>query len=524
MRRVPLAVLAGALLTLTVSTAPVLADPAPSPAPASSTPSPGTPSPGTPSPPGTPSAPDQAPSGAASSTAPTPTATASKASAQTSPGTGTPGPSTSASTSSSPAASADPSVGTASAGPIRGAETHRRMNTALAAPAASARGVSLSVSSSGSPVAGRFFQDIGNYRFSGTASPPAAGQRVEVWEFGADRHWHRIRVTATKDDGSWSVSKPVTTPGRHQFRATLGGNPATAATIASPAVQVTVEDARVTVGRPAAAIDSLTAPKVRVTVFPARPGVLVHFRVRSTGAFHDRATRRTDSHGRAVFTFSTGKGQLRSYRLQARVWDGRGGRWETSSATTVRRIRVLHAVVSSTTAADVAKTYRAGCPVGPSRLRTIRMNYQGFDNRMHRGVLIIRADRVGSVIASFKTSLGKRIRRMDNPNRWGGNDPRQMEADNTSGFNCRKVTGNPYAQSPHSYGIAMDINTRENPYRDVTGKWWPTSGRAYIDRTPFRRGMLTHTSTLTRALRGRGYFWGGLWYPGRDYQHFEYDR
>jgi hypothetical protein len=152
------------------------------------------------------------------------------------------------------------------------------------------------------------------------------------------------------------------------------------------------------------------------------------------------------------------------------------------------------------------------------------MNYQGFDKKMHRGVLIVRSDRVDSVIASFKSALGKQIRRMDNPNVWGGNDPKQMEADNTSAFNCRKVTGNPYAQSPHSYGIALDINTRENPYRDVNGKWWPSSGRAYIDRTPWRRGMLTKNSVLTKALRSRGYFWGGLWNPGRDYQHFEYDR
>ena len=185
---------------------------------------------------------------------------------------------------------------------------------------------------------------------------------------------------------------------------------------------------------------------------------------------------------------------------------------------------MLNAVVTRTTTAEVAKTYRAGCPVGPSKLRTIRMNFEGFDGSMHRGVLIVRSDRVDSVIAGFKASLGKPLRRMDNPNVWDGNDPRQMEADNTSAFNCRKVTGNPYAQSPHSYGIAIDVNTRENPYRDVNGKWWPSSGRKYIDRTPWKEGMLTKSSTLTKALRGRGYFWGGLWYPGRDYQHFEYDR
>lgn len=143
---------------------------------------------------------------------------------------------------------------------------------------------------------------------------------------------------------------------------------------------------------------------------------------------------------------------------------------------------------------------------------------------MHRGVLIVRADLANGLVATFGANLGRPIRRMDNPNVWGGSDPKQMEADNTSGFNCRKVTGNPYAQSPHSYGIAIDINTRENPYRDVTGKWWPKSGQAYIKRSPWKNGMLTKTSVLTTQLRSRVYFWGGLWCPGRDYQHFEYDK
>ena len=39
-----------------------------------------------------------------------------------------------------------------------------------------------------------------------------------------------------------------------------------------------------------------------------------------------------------------------------------------------------------------------------------------------------------------------------------------MAAGNTSAFNCREVTGNPYRLSQHSYGNAIDINTFENPY------------------------------------------------------------
>ena len=56
----------------------------------------------------------------------------------------------------------------------------------------------------------------------------------------------------------------------------------------------------------------------------------------------------------------------------------------------------------------------------------------------------------------------------------------------------------------------------------MNGKWWPESGKPYIDRTPYRVGMLTKDSYLTQKLRSYDFFWGGLWNPGRDYQHFEY--
>ncbi len=73
----------------------------------------------------------------------------------------------------------------------------------------------------------------------------------------------------------------------------------------------------------------------------------------------------------------------------------------------------------------------------------------------------------------------------------------------------------------HVFGTAIDVNPVQNPYRDVNGRWWPANGKKYIDRTPRRRGMLTRNSTLTRQLRRDGFFWGGFWSPGRDYQHFQ---
>nr|WP_269449966.1 M15 family metallopeptidase [Auraticoccus cholistanensis] len=186
-------------------------------------------------------------------------------------------------------------------------------------------------------------------------------------------------------------------------------------------------------------------------------------------------------------------------------------------------------VVRRTTAADVEDTYRSGCPVGPSSLRTITMSYWGFDGRARRGVMIVRSSMVDGVVAAFEEAYRARyeIYRMDNPNRWGGDDPKQMYANNTSGFNCRSVVGNPYAVSPHSYGIAVDINTVQNPYKDARGTWWPSNGHKYIlggglNRPKEHPAVLTTGSTIVKALEKRGWFWGGRW-ANRDYQHFEND-
>ena len=401
-------------------------------------------------------------------------------------------------------------------------ESSKAAGPQAGAQAAARKSITLKVAAKDTPIKGRFFQGIGSYGFSGTLTPAKKHQRVEIWWSGG-KVWKRFTHTYTSS-GKWSVSKVVNGPGVRYFYATLGDhNPTSSKTIRSSKTKVTIEKTSLKITAKSS-IDSLKSTKVSGTVWPARPHVKVHFQVKSSKGYQDEGVVRSDSSGRVSFTFSTGKGNLKTYRLRTRYWIYRSQEWRNSPSITVKRARVLNADVTRTTKAEVAKTWHKGCPVGRSALRTIKMNYEGFDHKMHRGIMIVRHDRTKSVIAAFGKNLGRPIRRMDNPNKWNGNDPQQMEADNTSAFNCRKVTGNPYAQSPHSYGIAIDINTRENPYRDVNGKWWPKSGKKYIKRSPWKPGMLTKTSVLTKQLRQRGYFWGALWYPGRDYQHFEYDK
>ena len=389
--------------------------------------------------------------------------------------------------------------------------------------AAATGSLSLSVESTGGPVPDRFFQDIGSYTFKGTATDLDDGAQIQIYRRGANSGWS-LQTATQLNDGAYSVTMPVQIRGTFTFLSTTGGAPGSGDEIRSNEVTVTVEDSKITLNVPVAKIDSLKNPRVSGTIVPARAGVKVHIEVKNSDTYQLAATTTTDSSGRFSLSLSYGKGMLATYRIRSTYKVPNRDRREVSNSETFTRIAVINAVITATTSAEVKTTYHAGCPVGPSKLRTVAMNFYGLDKKMHRGLLIVRSDLTTEVIRSFDTALQRRFRiaKMKNPNVYGGNDPVQMEANNTSAFNCRQVVGNPYKLSPHSYGTSIDVNPVQNPYRDVTGKWWPENGKPYIDRDPVRAGMLTKDSHLTEKLRSYDFFWGGFWYPGRDYQHFEY--
>jgi hypothetical protein len=324
--------------------------------------------------------------------------------------------------------------------------------------------------------------------------------------------------------GGYAVDYQVRSHGTYTFAATSGGAPGTGDTVGSNSVIVTVHKSTVKLDRPVERIDSLKNLRLTGAIVPGRAGVTVNIDLLTDRGYRKIDNTVTDQRGRFALHLSHGRGSLASYRIRAVYRVPNRSRWATSASHGFSRVAVLNAVVTPTTSAEVATTYHAGCPVGRSRLSTITMNHYGLDKKMHRGVLIVRRDLTGKVKHAFDRSLRARfpITRMRNPNAYGGNDPKQMAADNSSAFNCRRVVGNPYRMSPHSYGIAIDVNPRQNPYRDVTGRWWPSNGKEFIDRTPRRAGMLNSRSTLVRVLGSDGFFWGGRWYPGRDYQHFQY--
>ncbi len=178
--------------------------------------------------------------------------------------------------------------------------------------------------------------------------------------------------------------------------------------------------------------------------------------------------------------------------------------------------------VSAVAAADVPSTYRAGCPVDPSELRMLHMSYWGFDGQPHVGTMVVNAAVTSAVLSVFGQLYAEQfpIREMEPEDAFGGSDPDSMAADNTSGFNCRYAVAPGAPQwSVHAYGEAIDVDPVENPYLE-NGQWLPAAGAAYADRSDVRPGMAVAGGELVNAFASVGWYWGGRWTDGPDYQHF----
>ena len=166
---------------------------------------------------------------------------------------------------------------------------------------------------------------------------------------------------------------------------------------------------------------------------------------------------------------------------------------------------------------ELRHSYRAGCPVGPAQLRTIHVSYWGFDGRPRAGSIVVARRVAADIVAVFRRLWAARfpIRRLRPVSAYGGSDDASMKADNTSAFNCRFVGGTS-RWSMHAYGEAIDVNPVENPYvRGSTVS--PSAGRAYLDRSRYRKGMAVDGGVLVRAFALVGWKWGASF---GDYQHF----
>ncbi len=175
----------------------------------------------------------------------------------------------------------------------------------------------------------------------------------------------------------------------------------------------------------------------------------------------------------------------------------------------------------------MATSHGSRCPVAWRDLRLVRVTHVGFDGRDHTGELVVAATYARRVAGVFERLYDARwpIRRMRTVDAYGGSDRRSMRANNTSGYNCRRVQGSS-SWSAHAHGAAIDLNPVQNPYLTASSVQ-PAAGRPFagLDRSASARvptGAIRQDDVVVRAFAAIGWEWGGTW-ADPDYQHFAAD-
>lgn len=104
-----------------------------------------------------------------------------------------------------------------------------------------------------------------------------------------------------------------------------------------------------------------------------------------------------------------------------------------------------------------------------------------------------------------------------------GDDVASMNANNSSAFNGRRIM-NTNRWSSHAYGVAIDINPRQNPYLrfntdENTIKVLPDEALPFVNRTVPKKGMV---EPIVDLFAQYGFTeWGGRWDDKPDYHHFQ---
>jgi hypothetical protein len=181
------------------------------------------------------------------------------------------------------------------------------------------------------------------------------------------------------------------------------------------------------------------------------------------------------------------------------------------------------ASVVSPVPADVLarSTWRPGCPVDAGDLAYVVLTFWGFDDRRHTGELLLNRAVAADVVGVFRRLYRARFpfEELRIASRADLDAAPTGDGNGTGSFVCRPTTGATTTYSQHAYGLAVDLDTFQNPY--VKGDLvLPELAASYVDRDRVRPGMITPGGVVVRAFDAIGWSWGGSWHSLKDYQHF----
>jgi hypothetical protein len=149
-------------------------------------------------------------------------------------------------------------------------------------------------------------------------------------------------------------------------------------------------------------------------------------------------------------------------------------------------------------------------------LITLSLPYFSFDADEKQGGLVVHPAIAPAVTRVFRRLFEEKfpIFSMAPIDHFGNSDDQSMAANNTVAYNAREIVGGGKA-SLHSYGLAFDINPRQNPYLK-NGLLLPPDGRY----DPTAKGTLT--PEIAAWIKAEGFVWGGDWTSLKDYMHFSW--
>lgn len=173
------------------------------------------------------------------------------------------------------------------------------------------------------------------------------------------------------------------------------------------------------------------------------------------------------------------------------------------------------------------KSYKEDCTVPREDLRYVHVRHMGFDGEAKDGELVVNKAIADDVLAIFEELYKadypiEKVRLVDE---YDADDEASMSDNNSSAFNFRFISHTTRI-SKHGLGMAVDINTRYNPYvKTVDGKLSiePANGADYVDRRKDFPHKIDHEDLCYKLFKEHGFTWGGDWTHSKDYQHFERD-
>lgn len=161
-------------------------------------------------------------------------------------------------------------------------------------------------------------------------------------------------------------------------------------------------------------------------------------------------------------------------------------------------------------------------------LRYLNILYCDFEGNTQVGEIICNVLIADDLLDIFEELYDRhyQLERVSLIDEFDGNDDLSMEANNTSCFNYRKVSGTTKL-SNHALGLAIDINPFYNPYivYDKSGNGndsiTPIGSEIYVDRSLDFEHKIDENDLCYRLFKEHGFTWGGDWKSTKDYQHFQ---